>query len=102
MHFAPIVQPGFRAIFEALPGAYLALLPDPPAYTIVAVSDAYLAITRKTRAEVVGPRWKRTSIIPHESAYFRVLLRLVLRSARGTIRVSSVDLIRRQVAGGRR
>jgi PAS domain S-box-containing protein len=54
MHLAPTIQPGFRAIFEALPGAYLVLLPDPPAYTIVAVSDAYLTTTRKTRAAVVG------------------------------------------------
>ena len=54
MHSAQTLQPAFRAIFEALPGAYLVLLPDPPTYTIVAVSDAYLDTTRMTRGEMVG------------------------------------------------
>jgi hypothetical protein len=41
----------FRALFEAVPGACLALAPDAPAFTIVAVSDAYLraTLTRRRR-----------------------------------------------------
>ena len=41
----------FRALFEAVPGLYLILRPD---FTIVAVSDAYLAATMTRRAEIVG------------------------------------------------
>jgi PAS domain S-box-containing protein len=41
----------FRALFESLPGRYLVLNPD---FTIVAVSDAYLAITEKRRGDIVG------------------------------------------------
>ncbi len=41
----------FRALFEAVPGLYLVLRPD---FTIVAVSDAYLAATMTRRAEIAG------------------------------------------------
>jgi PAS domain S-box-containing protein len=41
----------FRALFESLPGRYLVLNLD---FTIVAVSDAYLAITGKRRGDIVG------------------------------------------------
>jgi signal transduction histidine kinase len=44
----------FRALFEAAPGPYLVLAPDPPRYTIVAVSDAYLKATMTRRREIVG------------------------------------------------
>src|ERR1700722_10445422 len=43
--------PDFRAVFEALPGAYCLLDPD---LVIVAASDAYLRDTRTSRAGVVG------------------------------------------------
>lgn len=36
-----------------MPGLYLVLLPD-PTYTIVAVSDAYLAATKTRRDEILG------------------------------------------------
>jgi PAS domain S-box-containing protein len=41
----------FRALFESVPGRYVVLNPD---LTIVAVSDAYLAITGKRRGDLVG------------------------------------------------
>ena len=41
----------FRALFECLPGAYLVLAPD---FTIVAVSDAYLAATMTKRSVILG------------------------------------------------
>jgi PAS domain S-box-containing protein len=41
----------FRALFESIPGQYLVLTPD---FTIVAVSDAYLAATMTKREEILG------------------------------------------------
>ncbi|WP_175414930.1 ATP-binding protein [Nibricoccus aquaticus] len=41
----------FRALFESLPGRYLVLSPE---FTVVAVSDAYLAMTMTKRAEILG------------------------------------------------
>jgi PAS domain-containing protein len=47
-------RPDFKRIFESLPGCYLILLPDPPNFTIVAVSDAYAAATGTDRASILG------------------------------------------------
>lgn len=44
----------FRALFEQAPGAYLVLLPDPPRYTIAAVTEAYLRATMSTRDKPDG------------------------------------------------
>ncbi len=44
-------EPDFATLFESLPGCYLVLDPD---QTIVAVSDAYLAATLSSRADIVG------------------------------------------------
>jgi two-component system, cell cycle sensor histidine kinase and response regulator CckA len=46
-------EPDFRALFESAPGSYLVLLPD-PAFTIVAVSDAYLSATMTKREDILG------------------------------------------------
>lgn len=46
--------PDFRAVFDAVPGLYLILLPDDPTYTIVAVNDAYAAATMTTAGDIVG------------------------------------------------
>jgi signal transduction histidine kinase/CheY-like chemotaxis protein len=46
--------PDFRALFEAAPGLYLVLLPNPPEFTIVAASDAYLLATLTEREKIVG------------------------------------------------
>src|SRR3712207_9520888 len=46
--------PDFRSVFEALPGLYLVLAPDDPAFTVVGASDAYLRATMRARDEVVG------------------------------------------------
>ena len=43
--------PDFSAIFAALPGLYMVFDPD---FKVVAASDAHLAATMKTRAEVIG------------------------------------------------
>lgn len=44
----------FKTIFEALPGNFFVLQPNPPHYTILAISDELLRITNKKRKEVVG------------------------------------------------
>src|SRR5437016_4991420 len=46
--------PDFRALFEAAPGLYLALLPDRPRFTIVAASSAYLRATLTRREDLLG------------------------------------------------
>src|ERR1700722_7532554 len=43
--------PGFRILFEAIPGACCVLDPD---LVIIAASDAYLGDTRTSRAGLVG------------------------------------------------
>jgi PAS domain S-box-containing protein len=43
----------FRSLFEAVPGLYLVLRPDPPRFTIVCASNAYLEATLTSRT---GPR----------------------------------------------
>ncbi len=47
-------KPDFRALFEAVPGLYLVLRPNPPLFTIVAVSDAYLRATMTEREKILG------------------------------------------------
>ena len=54
MGYTPPESPDFRSLFEAVPGAYLVLLPDSPRFTIVAASDAYLAATLNSRDRLVG------------------------------------------------
>ncbi len=44
----------FRALFEAVTGLYLVLLPDDPTYTIVAVSKAYAVATLTKADEIAG------------------------------------------------
>ncbi|MES2886088.1 MAG: PAS domain-containing protein [Pseudomonadota bacterium] len=46
---APSSAPDFRLLFESLPGLVLVLLPDAPRFTLIAVSDAYLAATMTQR-----------------------------------------------------
>ena len=48
------MTPDFRALFENLPGSHVVLLPDAPAFPIVAVSAGYLAATRTVREQLVG------------------------------------------------
>jgi PAS domain S-box-containing protein len=47
-------SPDFRQLFEAMPGLYVVLEPDPPRFTIVAVSDAYAQATMTKREDLVG------------------------------------------------
>jgi signal transduction histidine kinase len=45
--------PDFRLLFESAPGRYMVLTPD---FTVVAVTDAYLAATRLERSAIIGRR----------------------------------------------
>jgi PAS domain S-box-containing protein len=44
----------FQTLFEALPGNYLVFQPNAPLFTILAVSDELLRITRRKRKDTVG------------------------------------------------
>jgi signal transduction histidine kinase len=48
-----ILPEHYQRIFEALPGAFLLMLPDPD-FTIAGVSDDYLRATLRQRADIVG------------------------------------------------
>ena len=43
----------YEGVFDAIPGAFLVLLPD-AVFTIVGVSNAYLEATLTGRAEILG------------------------------------------------
>lgn len=44
----------YRALLQTAPDRYLILAPDPPMFTIMDASDAYLTATMTTRAQIVG------------------------------------------------
>ena len=44
----------FKTLFEAAPANYLVLAPDAPDFTIVAASDAYLAVSLTERDAIIG------------------------------------------------
>lgn len=44
----------YAALFQAIPGPHLILLPDAPTYTIAAVNDAYTVATMSQRADLIG------------------------------------------------
>jgi PAS domain S-box-containing protein len=44
----------YRKLFESLSAPYVVLLPDPPTFTVMAASDAFLRATRKQREDIVG------------------------------------------------
>jgi PAS domain S-box-containing protein len=47
-------SPDFQIIFQSLPGNYLIVAPNPPDFTIIAVSDNYLEATSTKREDIVG------------------------------------------------
>ncbi|HYP06531.1 MAG TPA: PAS domain S-box protein [Bryobacteraceae bacterium] len=51
---ASIPDADFRLLLETVPGRVIILLPDDPTFTVVAVSNAYLAAVHKTREELIG------------------------------------------------
>lgn len=49
-----IIDVDFKHVFETVPGRVIILLPDDPAFTVVAVSDAYLKTVHKSRESMLG------------------------------------------------
>src|SRR5690242_19406809 len=47
-------NPYFQLLFESAPNPYLVLRPDTPKFTIVAVTDSYLAATNTQRSAILG------------------------------------------------
>jgi PAS domain S-box-containing protein len=47
-------NPYFQLLFESTPNPYLVLRPDTPKFTIVAVTDSYLAATNTQRSAILG------------------------------------------------
>ena len=47
-------KPDFYKLFESSPTPYLVLGPDSPRFTIMAVTDAYVAATMTRRQEIMG------------------------------------------------
>ncbi len=48
------VSANYESLFNASPAAYLVLAPNPPEFTIAAVTDAYLAATNTCRDTIIG------------------------------------------------
>ena len=57
--------PDFAAAFAALPGATAVFAADPPRFTVLAASDALLAVSHRPREAVVG--WPLTDAFPNAS-----------------------------------
>lgn len=53
----------YATVFQALPAPSLVLLPDAPVFTMVNASDSYLALTGKTREDLVGKGF--FEVFPH-------------------------------------
>jgi signal transduction histidine kinase len=96
--------PDFRRLFESAPGAYLALTPD---FRIVAVSDAYLTATMRTRDELLGRGiFEAFPDNPDDPSATGVrqltasLARVVRDRAPDAMAVQKYDIRRRAEAGG--
>ncbi|MCI0343591.1 MAG: ATP-binding protein [Planctomycetales bacterium] len=50
----PPTELDFRRLFEGAPGLFLVLAPDPPRFTILGASDAYLRATLTEREKIAG------------------------------------------------
>jgi PAS domain S-box-containing protein len=94
----------FRRLFEALPGLYLVLAPD---LTIVAVSDAYLHVTRTHREELLGRNvfeaFPDNPDDPHATGTKNLrasLIRVLESKVADTMAVQKYDIRRPESEGG--
>src|SRR5690348_16557533 len=101
---AMTVPPDFRALFEAMPGAYVALSRE---FVIVAATDAYLAATMTRREEIVGRPiydvfpWNPATPESAGVDTMRTSLEEVLRTRRPVRQeVQKYDILRPPEAGG--
>jgi signal transduction histidine kinase/ActR/RegA family two-component response regulator len=99
-----VTSPDFRALFQAVPGLYLALTPD---LRIVAVSDAYLLATMTTAEGILGRGiFEVFPDNPNDPAAsgvhnLRASLERVLRTSQADVMpVQKYDIRRPQAEGG--
>lgn len=99
--------PGFERLFNSAPGLYLALMPDPPLFTIMAASDAYLRATMTRRADILGhglfeifPDNPRDSEADGERKLLASLLRVLATCAADAMAVQKYDVRRPADEGG--
>jgi signal transduction histidine kinase len=61
------MRPDFQRLFEAAPALFMVLAPDPPRFTILAASDAYLQAVKKRRDEFIGrPVFEALPVSPED------------------------------------
>src|ERR1700722_15585970 len=94
-------QLDFRALFDALPGLYLVLLPDDPTFTIVVANEAYTQATLTKAREIVGRPlfdvFPDNPDAPHVSGVRNVhasLRQVLATKARHTMPVQKYDIRR--------
>ena len=64
-HFGAATGLDYQRLFEALPGLYMAILPDDPIFTVVAISDEFAKLIGIPRQEILGRGLM--SILPPDS-----------------------------------
>ena len=103
---SPLSSPDFQQLFEQSPGCLLVLAPDAD-FTIVAVSDAYLRVTRMSREGLLGralfEMFPDNPADPRATGTRKVrasLERAVATGAPDTIGVLQYDLRRPEAEGG--
>ena len=93
----------FQLAFEALPGSFLLLAPDPPHYTILGVSEGMLRRSGRQRHDVVGKGV--FEVFPENpaarSANGPASLRSSLQAAIDTRQPSQMPLVRYDIPDGR-
>jgi hypothetical protein len=47
-------QLDLQRVIDAAPGSFLVLAPDPPHFTVLAATDAYLHATHNARGDIIG------------------------------------------------
>ena len=95
----------FQRLFESAPALYMVLAPDPPRFTVVAASDAYLAAVKKRRDELIGwpvfealpPGPEDTSSRTNSTESF---LRAIETGRPDTMAVQRHDIVRPESEGG--
>ena len=99
--------PDYEALFHAIPGLYLILAPNPPEFTILAVTDAYLAATMTQRENILGRGlfevFPDNPNDPHADGMrnLRASLTRVLESrAADTMAIQKYDIPRSSAEGG--
>jgi signal transduction histidine kinase len=88
----------YRAIFNGGAAPYLILAVDPPRYTILGASDAYLAATKRTREDLVGkPIFEAFPNNPNEDIDSESIVRGALDRVRATLKPDYLPIVKYDV-----